>query len=128
LHVIACALLGIGLWAACAGIGYQVIPRSTGPVDRTQPVSWRQPGIAACVGLAALVMLGGICVAIRIPWWTVVAPFLIVGLVLAMKELSEFDFDRGRAQSLLLIGAVGVAAFGVVALAESLVGLRLSWR
>ena len=124
--VVACALLGIGLWAACAGIGYRILPR-TSPPDGQEAAGWRQPGIAACVGLGVLVMLGGIAVALRVPWWLPVAAFLDPrsGAGRAGSPRLRHDPGAGAARPVLVIGCVAVAAFLVVALAESLVGLRL---
>ncbi len=85
--LIACAALGLVLWAACAGIGYLLLPPGDSTHPREAPASWRQPGIAACTGLGVLLMLGGIAVAVRIPWWVVVVPFVAVGLGLALREM-----------------------------------------
>ena len=90
-----------------------------------RPTSWRQPGVAACVGLCALMLLGGIAVLARLPWWLFVVPFLVVGIVLAMVELRGLVSRRSSiARSALVIGACGVGALAVVALVEALVGFR----
>lgn len=124
LDLIVCATLGIVLWGACAGIGYQILPRSDAPTSRNEPASWRQPGASACVGLGALMLLGGIAVLVRIPWWVVVVPFVLFGLGFAVKEV---DWDRvrsPRSRSVVIIACVGVVGFGLVALIEALVGFR----
>lgn len=130
-----CALLAIVLWVACAGIGARILPRPTRrPVaDDSDPVpsvgapppSWRQPGVAACVGLGALLLLGGFGVLLRIPWWLFVVPFLAAGLVLALVDVRGFASRRGSMpESMLILGAVGVVAIVAVALVESPYGLR----
>lgn len=122
--VIACALLSIMLWAACAGVGLRLLPRTDSPPDETEPVSWRQPGVAACVGLGVLLVLGGIAALVRIPWWSVVAPFLIAGLALAINEVRGFDLRR-TPRSVRIIGATGAGALVLVAVLEAMPGLRL---
>lgn len=123
LDVVACAALGLMLWAACAGIGFRILPDSVAVRAEDEPASWRQPGIAACVGLSALMMLGGIAVLVRIPWWVVVVPFVVVGLALAVLHLRGVDSRRGTTRPLLIAGLV-VAAVCVVAITEAIVGLR----
>jgi hypothetical protein len=123
LDVVACAALGLMLWAACAGIGFRILPGSPALRADDEPASWRQPGIAACVGLGALMMLGGIAVVVRIPWWAVVVPFVVVGLALVVGELRGLDFRRGTKQRMLIAG-LAVAAVGVVAVTEAIAGLR----
>ncbi|HEY3722274.1 MAG TPA: hypothetical protein VGN59_02820 [Acidimicrobiia bacterium] len=128
-QVVECALLGIGLWLACAGIGARILPAAAGASGADRPAespiaSWRQPGIAACVGLAVLVVVGGLGVALHLPWWILVAPFLIAGLVLAVQDLRRFTLGRRWKRSTLIVGGIGIAAFVGVALAESAVGLR----
>jgi hypothetical protein len=69
-------------------------------------------------------MLGGVAVLLRIPWWLVVVPFLVVGLALAVRDLLGVDL-RAPGRSVLVIGGLGVVAFVLVALTQSLVGLRM---
>ena len=69
-------------------------------------------------------MLGGIAVAVRIPWWVVVVPFVAIGLVLAAREVDWERLRHPRSQSAVVIACVGVAGFGAVALIEALVGFR----
>jgi hypothetical protein len=75
-QVVVCAVLAIGLWASCVGVGWPMLPRGGASADDTP--SWRQPGVAACVGLSVLLVLGGIAVLLRLPWWLVVAPFMVL--------------------------------------------------
>ncbi len=121
-QVVLCAVLSITFWAACAGIGLQTLPRRPRPDDA--PASRRQPGVAACVGLGALLMIGGIALVLRIPWWLYVVPFLVIGLALAVRELVALDLGRGIRPSGFVLGMIAVVAFGFVALVESMVGLR----
>ncbi|MGZ4688346.1 MAG: hypothetical protein ACXV9P_06485 [Acidimicrobiia bacterium] len=133
-NVASCAVLVIMFWAACAGIGYRILPPARAPRldpdvpdqehEDAAPASWRQPGVAACVGLGALLLLGGFGVLLRIPWWLIVVPFIVIGLVLALRDLSTVGITR-LPRSVLIIGALGVVAFGLVALVESPLGLRL---
>lgn len=124
LEVLACALGGIVFWAACAGVGFGVIGRRVeSPGDEIEPAGWRQPGVAACVGLAVLIVLGGIAVVVRIPWWLVTAPFVVIGLALAFRELTGRHLARPRGPA-ALIGVVAVGAFVAVAAVEAVVGFR----
>jgi len=59
-QVVLCALLVIVLWAACAGIGLAVLPLERAPADDDVRASWRQMGLAACIGLATLFAIGGV--------------------------------------------------------------------
>jgi hypothetical protein len=119
---LACALLVIALWVACAGVGLPLLPRPSVSVEE-QPASWRQAGVAACVGLGVLTAFGGVAVVLRIPWWLVVFPFLGIGLFLAIRTVGRVDL-RAHSGSVLAITAVGIAAFIFVAIAEAPVGLR----
>ena len=122
-EVLACALLGLVLWAACAGIGDRVLPARDAP-QPDEPASWRQPGIAACVGLGVLVMLGGFAVLLHVPWWAVVAPFVVVGLALAVLRVRRLVFRPLPPRSVVVLGCCGVAALGLVALLETVAGFR----
>ena len=136
--VVACAVLAIIFWTACAGLGTLVLP-SPRPVpandtpddnpddsarehERT-PASWHQPGVAAGVGLGVLLLLGGFGVLFRIPWWLLVVPSLVAGIGLAIRALSDAGIAR-PSRSTLVIGALAITAFGLVALAEAPLGLR----
>lgn len=121
--VLACALLAVVLWAACAGVGWQVLPPSTERRRDDEPASWRQAGVAACVGLGVLLMLGGIAMVLRVPWWIVVVPFLVAGIALAVRGVSRVEI-RGRPRSALVLTGVGAAALMLVAVAEAPAGLR----
>ncbi len=121
--VVASAVLGLTLWAACAGVGFQIFPKPLPASTDDEPASWRQPGVAACVGLGLLVMLGGIAVVVRVPWWSVMAPFVVIGLALAIRDLIRVDF-RAMTRSTLVLGGLAVAALGVVAIIEAIVGFR----
>lgn len=121
--VVACAVLGITLWAACAGIGFRIFPQPLPAQSDDEPASWRQPGVAACVGLGLLVMLGGIAVILRVPWWLVTVPFVVIGLALAARDVIGVDF-RGMTRSALVLGGVAIAALGLVAVTEAIVGFR----
>jgi hypothetical protein len=128
LDVLACAALGMILWAACAGVGYRILPGRPAPAPAPdpdlEPASWRQPGIAASAGLGLLLFLGGIGVAAEIPWWLIVVPFLAVGLGLTIWEVSRLDRSTHLSRTVLVIGGLGAAAFFLVALVEALPGLR----
>jgi hypothetical protein len=122
LDVATAAALGLWLWAACAGVGYLVMPARDESSDERVPVTWHQPGVAACIGLGALVFLGGISTALRIAWWLPVGLVLAVGTVVVLRRLVV---HRGRPPtSFVVIGVVGAAALVGVALIESVPGLR----
>jgi len=123
-QVVLCALLAGAFWLACAGVGLQILPRGTRRRPDDAPASWRQPGVAACVGLGALLMIGGVGVVLLIPWWLYVVPFLLIGLALAVRELIGLNLGRRFPRSLLVLGVVALLAVGLVAVLESLVGLR----
>ena len=128
LDAIVCAGLAIGLWIACAGVGLLVLPRArpSAPTDDPdQPAGWRGVGVAASVGLGALMFLGGLAVVARIPWWLVVGPFLVAGLALAGRDALRAFRPGGltTGRGLVLGGAVVVAGV-VVALVEAPVGMR----
>ena len=88
-------------------------------------MSWRQPGVAACVGLGTLLALGGVGVAFEVPWWLLVVPFLVVGLVLFMRDLHRVE-RHGVSKALVATAVIGVAAFVVVAVIEAMPGLRFA--
>ncbi len=125
LQVLACALGGIVLWAACAGVGYGVVGRlvAAAPGAEVEPAGWRQPGVMACIGLGVLMLLGGIAVVLLVPWWVVTAPFVVVGLALAFREHTGRALPRPT-RTVTLIGAVAIGAFVAVAALESVVGFR----
>jgi hypothetical protein len=120
-NVVSSALLAIMLWAACAGVGYRILPKPR--VAPEEPAGWRQPGVAAGVGLGVLLLFGGFGVLLRIPWWLIVVPFLVVGLAFIVRDLSRAGIMRMRT-SVVVIGALSVAALAVVAMAEAPLGLR----
>ncbi|MGZ4688347.1 MAG: hypothetical protein ACXVKA_02155 [Acidimicrobiia bacterium] len=130
--VLACAALGILLWAACVGIGYRILPArpaarsddEDGASPVLEPATWNQPGIAACAGLGALLLLGGVGVAVEIPWWLIVVPFVAAGLGLVVWEVSRVEFRHPASRSALVMGGLGVAAFALVAIVEAVPGLR----
>jgi hypothetical protein len=119
----ACALLAVMFWAACAGVGWQLLPRPATTRGDDEPASWRQAGVAACVGLGLLLMLSGFAMVIHIPWWLVVLPFMAAGLALAVRGVSRAE-ARGGPRSALVFGAIGVAALALIAVVEAPVGLR----
>lgn len=124
LDVLASAALAMLLWGACVGVGYRILPaRAPAPPD-PGPVSWRHPGIAACAGLGMLLFLGGVGVAVEIPWWLIVVAFLAVGLGLAVWEVSRVDRSRWPSGWLLAIAGLGIAAFFAVAFVQAIPGLR----
>jgi hypothetical protein len=120
-EVVLCAALSITLWAACAGVGLQLLPRTS-----TADELWsrRRPGVAACIGLGALMMIGGFALVLRIPWWLYTGPFVVVGLVLAVREFLGLERLRPVSRSSLVLVTLTAAAFGVVTVVESFVGLR----
>ena len=111
LEIVLCAALSITLWAAWAGVGFQLLPRATG-CDMAD--SRRRPGVAAGVGLGALMMIGGVALVLRIPWWLYTGPFVVIGLVLAVREFLGFGPIRAIPRSSLLLGTLAAAALGVV--------------
>ncbi|MGZ4754603.1 MAG: hypothetical protein ACXWA9_06845 [Acidimicrobiia bacterium] len=118
------AVLCLVLWVACSGVGTALLPRRDGARDEGRgPVSWRQPGIAACVGLGILIALGGLAAAIQLPFWVAVAGFGIAGLVLAVREILGYSWSR-MATAVLVTTAVGAVALIAVALLETTVGFR----
>lgn len=127
LNVVACAALGIMFWAACAGIGFRIVPgRRSGPAE-DGPASWRQPGVAACVGLAALMALGGVGVLFEIPWWAIVIPFVTLGLAFSTRDVVELAIRRRPARPKLIVGACAAVALVIVALIQALVGFRFPY-
>ena len=59
-------------------------------------------------------MLGGLAVALQIPWWIVTAPFLVIGLALAFRELTGRSLPRPTGP-LAVIGVIAVGALVAVA-------------
>ena len=93
------------------------------PGGEAEPAGWRQPGVAACVGLGVLMLLGGIAVVVRIPWWLVTAPFVVIGLALMFRELTGRDIPRPKGRA-AIITLVAIGAFVAVAGVEAVVGFR----
>jgi hypothetical protein len=122
LQVVTCAMLAMTFWASCAGIGREILkPRRRSLDDRARHDT---AGVAACVGLGALLLVGGFALVLRIPWWLYVVPFMLGGLFLFVRELVGFEVVVDRSRSALLLGALSATAFVLVALVESMVGLR----
>jgi hypothetical protein len=69
-------------------------------------------------------MIGGLALILRIPWWFYAGPFVAIGLVLAVREFLGFGPTRAIPRSSLLLATLAAAAVGTVAVVESLVGLR----
>jgi hypothetical protein len=69
-------------------------------------------------------MIGGLGLVLRIPWWLYTVPFVLIGLVLAVRELLGFGPIRSVPRSTLLLATGTAAALGFAAVVESLVGLR----
>ena len=83
LRLIEAILLTVAVLAACAGVGGSILrwaeldePGEKGP---TRPLSF---GVAAALGLALLVALGGVGVVLRIPVLVVVVTFTVAGIAL----------------------------------------------
>jgi hypothetical protein len=119
LEVLVCAVLTVTFWSACAGVGLRLLPQERAAHT---VFSRRRPGIAACVGLGVLLMIGGVALVLRIPWWFAVVPFVVSGLVFAVRDAA--GFARRSSRSALVLSTLAVGAVGIVAVVESLVGLR----
>ncbi len=116
------------LWLGCAGVGSAILPardrRATDAPEITTP-TWNHLGTAACVGLAALVAVGGAATVLRVPPLLAVGVFVVAGLVLLAaraarcrpqlrrgRELAGVGFLAGAAACALVIqAAVGVTAW-----------------
>lgn len=122
IQVVVSAALALWLWAACAGIGYLVLPARPDGTDERERVSWHQPGVAACVGLAVLVFLGGITTASRVPWWLPIGLVLVVGSAVAVRR-TVLHWHR-LSTAFWIIGGLAVVALAWVAIVESVPGLR----
>ena len=66
----------------------------------------------------------GLGLVLRIPWWLYTVPFVLIGLVLAVRELLGFGPIRSVPRSTLLLATGTAAALGFAAVVETLVGLR----
>jgi hypothetical protein len=125
-RVMACAFLSILFWVACAGIGLQIVPRRPGgdvEHEDEQP-SRRGAGVAAVVGLGALLMIAGVALLLRVPWWLYVIPFVVAGLAFAIREVVGLDGGRQFSRAGFVVALFAAAALVVVALLESTAGLR----
>jgi hypothetical protein len=118
-----CAFGSILLWLACAGVGLQILPAADVERPADAPASWRHAGVAACVGLGALLAIAGVGVLIGVPWWLYVVPFFAAGLALECRRFAGIAF-RSVPRSFLVIGGCVLVAFALVAFIESIVGLR----
>jgi hypothetical protein len=128
LQVLVCGVLALWLWGSCAGVGSLVLPRRADALAADAPVGWRQPGIAACVGLAVLVALGGVASVLEVPWWLPVGLVLVVGSVAAGRELLERARGRRPPRAVVLVGLLAAVALAGVAFVEAIPGLRFPLR
>src|SRR6476660_1524503 len=90
--------------------------------DRSLP-SLNQAGVAACIGLAVLLLLGGVGIALHVPLWILVGPFVVIGLTLSVVSLLGLQRQAVPFVALALTAAI-VGALVFVALLESQFGLR----
>lgn len=122
-QAIGAAVVALILWVACMGVGSKILPSRVrdGP-DGSLP-TWNQAGVAACIGLAVLLVLGGVGVALHLPVWSLVGPFVVIGLTLSVVGLLGLQRKAVPFVALALTAAI-IAAFVFVALLESQYGLR----
>lgn len=122
-QAIGAAVVALVLWVACMGVGATILPRREHDrPDRSIP-TWNQAGIAACIGLAVLLALGGFGIALHLPVWLLVGPFVVIGLTLSVVSLLGLKRQAIPLVALALTAAV-IAAFVFVAMLESQFGLR----
>ena len=122
--VFATAALVLVLWVSCMSIGTLIVPRRARTEDASGIATWNRPGLAACVGLGALIALGGWGTLLHLPLWLVVGPFMVVGLALAAARLVRTEW-RPQAGPVVTVAALTLVGFVIVALIESRVGRTL---
>jgi hypothetical protein len=121
-HTFTAAAVALVLWFACYGVGAWILPDRTATARDMAP-DWNQPGVAACIGLGALLALGGLGLALHLPLWVTAGPFAVGGIALGATRV--LAIPRRRVPGLALaLGALTVAALGAVAVAQAHVGLR----
>jgi hypothetical protein len=121
---VATAALMLALWVSCMAIGRLILPRPAPTVDAGAPATWNRPGLAACVGLGALIALGGWATLLHLPVWVVVGPFMLAGLALAVVRIFGTTWRPGP-WPVITVAALTVLAFFVIALVESRVGTKM---
>jgi hypothetical protein len=122
-HIATAATVALGLWFACFGVGAWILPARAERPDGTGVPDWNTPGVAACIGLTALLALGGLGLALHLPLWATAGPFVIVGIALGVARLLAIP-RRHVPPLVLVLVALTIGAFAALAVVEAHVGLR----
>ena len=122
LRLVEAILVTVALLGACGGVGGAILrwagldePGEKGPA---RPLSF---GVAAALGLALLVALGGVGLVLRIPVLVVVVAFTVAGIALL-----AFHVARHRPSwtgIFVVVLGIEVLAFGLVLLTQAGVGI-----
>jgi hypothetical protein len=106
------------LWLGCAGVGSAIIPARSwrGPDDpEASTPTWHHLGTVACIGLAALIAVGGAATVLRVPPLLAAGLFVVAGLVLLAARATSYRAPMRR-QGHELICVFVLAGVGACAL------------